>query len=683
MWLLLSAALGAPIDAHPWSAPVSLAPQGVQRIHVPTAMHDTDHALSSRNLVLLDGAGKRVPFAVLDGGGRWDVTPGATSRAGGDDSVGIWPLADRNRFGIGIRGRVQEKLRVVLDDSDYAVTAVLRRADGTELDRTLVWRMAGGAHNGLLDLPLERGEFTLELLSTDGERLRPRVQGLRQRLTYVPEEVIDYAVSPARIQGDGWARYDLDGEQAYPLESVELAITDDLYDRMASVVPVEPHTLPGTLPPVLYPGQRERIRRLELGGARVHQSTVPVSASETGALAVLIETDTSKPPVQVVGAQGRFPGLHLVVRDPGRGPHTLYGGGRHVEPTSDLQFAASELERLAGRAIEPGPVVENPDFIAPEDRGRLGRPGREADLRGYRYARPVTGGPGLVRIPLDDTVLEHARPDLADLRLVTSDDRQIPFVLRPDGLQHTWGDLPFTTEQQGDRTLLRVPIERPNVSIGTVTLTTPAPVFHRTVELARARGPQLETLRAFDWVGDGQPGTLSLAVHSRVGDELFVFIDNGDDPPLPIDTVRIDHAGWEMLAVLPPDGARLVYGRKNASAPDYDFALLRRPLARRVQTVATVGPPESLSATPLSFLDRLMLGVGVAVMALGLLGLALVLLRGTPAPDDPEDATDDEGAADEPLDAPDDPLPPPAPPPFEAAADGPDPDPLPEDRPST
>lgn len=643
MWLLLTAAVAAPsVDLHPWAAQVDLAPTGIQRIHVPREMHDTEHRLRSGNLVLLDGRGSRVPFAVLDGGARWETTLGTTSYAGDDDEVGIWPTAERNRFNVAIRKRVQEKLEVFFDDADYAVTARLLGADGQVIDTALLWRMGSGTQHGALTLPPRLGQFTLELLTSDGEAKRPTVRGLRQRLTYVPDETVDLTPVRSGVQQEGWARYDLDVGHSYPITSVELDVSNDLFKRTAGVAVVDPHILPGSLPTELYPSVTSTIRRVKIGGSHVHE-TVVNAPSNTGAnLALLVEINDNKPPLDVVKATGRFDGLHLVVRNPGPGPHTLYGGGEHLEPLSDLQFAAAELEREARGVVETDAVTPNPAYVPPEARGGLGEPGRVASLRGYRYHRAVEGPVGLVRIPVDDAVLEHARPDLGDLRLVDEEDRQIPFVIRRDGLEHTWGDLPFTTEQRDDTTLLRVPIDRPNVAIGTISLTTPAPIFSRRVRVARERGPQLETLRAFTWTGDGQPGTLSLAVNQALGDQLIVLIDNGDDPPLPIEAIRADWPGWELLAVLPESGkARLVYGNRTARAPTYDFRMLGKAIGRRAQATASVGPEASVGSTPLSFLDRLMLAVGVGVMALGLLGLALILLRGSAtAPDDADDDVD-------------------------------------------
>jgi hypothetical protein len=247
----------------------------------------------------------------------------------------------------------------------------------------------------------------------------------------------------------------------------------------------------------------------------------------------------------------------------------------------------------------------------------------------------------LVRVPLDDTLLEHARPSLQDLRLMNGEGLQIPYVLRADGLSHTWGELPFTREERGDTSILRVSIDKPNVHVGSVSLATSAPVFSRRVRVARAAGPQLETLRAYDWAGDGLPGQLTMMVHQPVGEELLILIDNGDDPPLPIDTIRVDWPGWEMIAVLPDDGATLLYGNRSVVRPSYDFDLLERSLVARVDQVATLGPEKTRLQVPLSWLDKAMLGGGVGVMALGLLGLALLLLRGGPPPSDEEEMEDD------------------------------------------
>lgn len=686
LWVHIVAALAAPsTDTYPWSAPVELSPTGIQRIHVPAELHDASSPLGAHNLLLVDGDGERVPIALLEGGKGQTRTRARPSHARDDEAVGIWPEPEANTWTIAIRDRIQERLVVTLDEGTYAITGRLVDPTTNEvLDSSLFWRL-DGVHRGSLELPPTVGEWRLELLTTEGRQISPTVFAERTALTHVPDEVVDLQVLSSERQENRWARYDLGLAHPYPLQSVELDIPEDLFDRQAGTTWLDPHTLPGILPSQLRPSTSDRVRRVELGGSKLSSTSLTVSG-DGHQLVALIEADNAVP-LTVLGAKGRFPGKHLIVRNPGKGPFTLYAGGPGAGATSDLQFAASELARLADRRVEPGAVVPNPTFVAPEDRGGLGRPGRALDLDGFRFQRTVTGDPGLVRIPLDDEVMQHANMDLSDVRLADADGDQIPYVLRSDSLLHTWGELPFEREERGETSILRVPLPKSNVHVGAVTLTTDAPVFRRRVRVARARGPQLQTLRAYDWLGENTAGTLTLAVHQRIGDELIVMIDNGDDPPLPIETIRVDHPGWEVLAQLPPSGqAQLLYGNSSLRSPEYDFELVSPSVSRRARAVADVGPHEKRTPTPLGWLDRVMLTIGIGVMALGLLGLALLLLRGSPeedeesedappeeapAPDDLADPPEVDDASGAPADVPqdDDVVSPPPPPPFDAPAD--------------
>jgi hypothetical protein len=95
--------------------------------------------------------------------------------------------------------------------------------------------------------------------------------------------------------------------------------------------------------------------------------------------------------------------------------------------------------------------------------------------------------------------------------------------------------------------------------------------------------------------------------------------------------VEVTTAAYELLAVLPPGGATLWYGSASLRRPDYDLALLLSELGRRASAEATVGPAEAAGAPHLGWFDKVLLAGGIGVLALGLLGLALELLRRLPS----------------------------------------------------
>src|SRR5262249_23718706 len=131
---------------------------------------------------------------------------------------------------------------------------------------------------------------------------------------------------------------------------------------------------------------------------------------------------------------------------------------------------------------------------------------------------------------------------------------------------------------------------------------------------------RLQPVRTYSWDGSMR-SELTLDLGVRFADRLVIEIDNGDNPPLAIDAVDVRWPQWELLAVLPPDGARLVYGDRKIGPPVYEFAAgVGDP--RRRPPAATLGEEERLTPPPLALGDRILLGV--ALLALGV-GLAIVL----------------------------------------------------------
>jgi hypothetical protein len=227
-------------------------------------------------------------------------------------------------------------------------------------------------------------------------------------------------------------------------------------------------------------------------------------------------------------------------------------------------------------------------------------------------------------------VLEAARSDLGDLRVVDSAGDQVPFVLRRRAEQDDWGSLPMQREERGRQTLLRLQNPHPALPVSLLCLSTTAPTFSRQVSVLRVAATELVPMRTTQWQAADRPGQLCLSLNEAMGEEIVVRIDNDDDPPLPITDARATGPRWELLCWLPPGGARLIYGDPRALRPDYDLSMLTSELAMRVEAEASLGPAEELSAPPLSTLDRMLLYAGLAALMGGMAWLVVALLRGVP-----------------------------------------------------
>ncbi|MEZ4320594.1 MAG: hypothetical protein R3F61_24140 [Myxococcota bacterium] len=640
MWLLTTLALAGPTDRYPWVAPVDLPPTGVHRIRVPPELLPAWSA-DGTGMRLVDVDGTTVPFATVS----TDTNPTRISAQRGTvgtvGPLGYWPSVDGDGWEVQVSERPLDGLEVLLPRTRLATTLELYEWDGqgwSSLGQHVVWRLDGSEVSSPLPMPPRLGRFKIvldpEVVPADDP---PGLVGVRYAHTQVPLQTVTLDIASTQVPETGWVRYDVVLPQAMAPVWVDVQTPEELFSRRAVAEFVEPWEAPDVLPSPYIPYTQDTLQRTRLGGARIDQVRLEPQGTPTRRLAVFVEADGAAP-LAVTGVTLGVRGLDLLVRDPGTGPFSLYAGAPvGTSPPSDLQFVAPELARLAEDVLAPDARSANPDYVPPEARGGLDAPSTPIDLDRFTERRAVQSSPGLVRIPLPDDVLAAARPDLGDLRLIDAEGRQIPYILQDDGTLHTWGALPFERTERGGRSFLEVEMPQPNVMVGVVTLSTDAPLFDRSIALSRPATGRLQTLRAFRWRGDDRPTTVSLALNQRVGRTLVVEIDNGDDPPLPIRAIEAAWPGWEVVAVVPEGGAWLVLGDPRLSAPDHDLWLLREELGQRASEVATLGPPEALAPTPLSLMDRGLVAFGVGVMALGLLGLTVVLVRGAPERRSPGD----------------------------------------------
>jgi hypothetical protein len=413
-----------------------------------------------------------------------------------------------------------------------------------------------------------------------------------------------------------------------PIERIGLTVEDGLFERRIGIIRDGNTSELGT------------VRRMRIGGAAVEHVEVSVGGIlYSDRLEVVVDAHGNAP-LTITEVSVTMEGVDMLVVDPQGGPFYLYGGAPPQDATpSDLAFAVPDLFRAAAGVAVPGAVTVNPAYQPPEVRAGLASPSTPIDLSDFTAVRAVSGE-GLVRIPLDEAVLKEARSALGDLRLIDPEGRQIPFLLERRAVDARWDDLPVEREEKGDVTFLKVEVPHQEIPVASITLTTDATLFQRRVTAWRARGATLEPLRSYEWVGEDRPGALTLELSKLVGETLLISIDNGDDPPLPVEIESVGWAQHELIARLPPGGARLVYGSPTVAAPCYDLALLGSDLQRRATAEATLGTPETLKPLPVSMWDRLALGAGLGALVMGLIWLTIRLVHTVEAP--PPGLTDPE-----------------------------------------
>lgn len=625
---LAAVASAADVTGYPFVADVSLPARGVSRIDVPADLRSVDEDGRGTELLLVDGEGRIVPLVALTGEvGREEV------RASRHGDVGWTPTAEPGVWRLTVRDEPLDALSLDLPPSDVAAFVTLRTEAGAPVgEPVLVWHNGGDVVD-TVPVPRQLGTFLVEVKTTDDRVLSlGDVRGIRWDAPEPPRLAVEVPVVDVQLEESGWVRYSLALERPLPLRGVRVDPAEDVFQRQAQLEEVR--DLPdGVVDPMNIPWNPTAIRRLRMGETRAERTWIP-SGARSARLALRIDAQ-GVAPLTLDTVSVEMGGLQLLVKDPGPGPHRLYGGGLPVAQNeaeafpADRAVALPELYRAVDHVAEVGDAAPNPVWLPPEEATGLSEPGAMVDVEAFDWRRPVQGE-GLVRIPLDASVLAAAHTDLGDIRLVDGDGRQIPYLLVRGPGDLTWAGVDHEVRERDGRVLLVVPVPEPGVRLSSLTLSTSALVFDRTVTVERPRGRALTPVRAVRWNGQERPGRLTIALDQTFDDTLVVGIDNGDDAALPIHDLTLRAPSWELVASLPDEPVWMIYGG-TATAPSYDIWLLQESLRRRATTLATLGPAESIAPEGPSATQRMLALAGVGVLALTLLGLAASLILSRPA----------------------------------------------------
>lgn len=610
---LVFAALAADPSTYALRAAAELPPAGVARIALPPELVRGDAERLGTSLLLADATGRAVPYGVL-----------ISSRSGPAETVDVaFRPEDASVWEIDASEAPVDALVLDVIDLESVGPVAARVAwDGGSAE-ALLWDV-GEDENRTVEIPHVAGPFTVTLggWSTTRSRLG-NVAAYRNAPDHVPPNVERLALPEPVLTETGSARYVLHLGGVRSLRSLRFALADgtDVFDRDVSV------RVPTTDPYVNSYGNG-RVRRLKIGSASVDRMEVPIPGMVGDTLVIEVPLERgATPPLTAVDVVSE--GAWVVARDAGPGPHVLYGGASVTDSLYDVAIALPELLREPSPLLALAAVEPNPGFVPAATREGIDGAGPDLGLARFAYERPVEGS-GWVRLRLGRDVLARTRPDVADVRVVDAEGRQLPFLAFDADEEEPWPVGDFERREEGGSTLLRVPLDG-GAPVASIQLTTSRGVFERTVTVLRDAGRFTVPIRQVIWNGPERGSTLAIELGERVGDSLLVRIDNGDDGPLPIERVAVGSPVWELRFRVPEGGARLVYGAPGASAPDYDLSLLRAEIATMPVTDATLGAERALTPPSASVVDKAATLAGVGMLAIGLLGMVLRTLRGVPA----------------------------------------------------
>jgi len=436
-----------------------------------------------------------------------------------------------------------------------------------------------------IELPEGLGERITVTLRDRDPRAAPPVILFRSVRVQAQERVrvrLD-TVSWRDDAGTTWV--DLARPPGWRIDALEIETSTTAFSRRVSIYDVPAHGGAVEVGRTLLarvgdaPAQAHSISLRPLRGERLR---VAIRNADSPSLADLRFFAIVRRPALV------FP-VHAV-RD-GRVGTLLFGGSRVRRPHYDLQDivngadSSARAEIFAGGRVATARLAEvraNPDYDAQPLLHFAMQPGAHIDVNEYRYRRPLrvtsaVDGLSLLQLGADD--LARTRDDLADLRVVDTEGRQWPYLLRR-GDDVGWADGEWRRgEAEPGQTRLRIelatapralPIDRLSLHVANV-------YFQRPFELigydraGQARTLVRSTLR--NEIDESGPVDIAFAEFRAV--RLELIIEDGDDAPLRVEAARVRYASPTVFLVAPAGSYQMLLGNPEASPPQYELAAIR------------------------------------------------------------------------------------------------------------
>jgi hypothetical protein len=311
---------------------------------------------------------------------------------------------------------------------------------------------------------------------------------------------------------------------------------------------------------------------------------IPISRPESRELDIVIE-DGGNRPLTVEGVTLRLaPQPWICFESPdGSSLTARYGAATLAAPVYDLEAARQMLLRsTVQRARWSGPPA--PDASARTSPAPLKLEGAPLARRSYRFSRHVASAPpGLAVLPLDADVLARSR-QLADVRLVDSTSRQVPYVVeRRAAPVVVQVQIRRHTEPKRNVSVYQLALPYPTMPDGAkLVLTTSARVFSRNVELWSGaddrRGREARQITSGSWKStDAEEAAPPLSFDlPRNSGSVNLSIDEGDNAPLPITSAEV-HIPAYALRFYSPDSRLTLLSPRLFSEPAHEVALISPP----------------------------------------------------------------------------------------------------------
>ena len=401
---------------------------------------------------------------------------------------------------------------------------------------------------------------------------------------------------------------------------------------------------------------RASLKRVVANGVTAAALRIPIEAPSDAQLELALN-DGDNPPLDLRGVTAVFSELPWIYfESPGGAVTARYGHPTLSPPRYDIEAVREQVKIETVAAASWGEPSPRPPESTQAAASALPTTGAAVDAAGFRYLRAIPAGPaGLLAVPLDVAVLAHSaagpRLGFVDVRVIDADNRQVPYVLErasePIAIDAALERM--TTHPKGMRTdeaskrqsVYRIKLPDRDVPELRLVLTTNARVFNRDVSViaaresdARRRDPWVETLASSGWQHadrESAAAPLRLAVTAPHAEELFVVVDEGDNPPLPLDPPKLLFAAYRVRFFREANASlRLAYGRNDLARPQYDLALLGPQVlaTAALEVTAAAEPPASqIKRVDETLVSTRLFWAVIGVAALALVGLIARLLK--------------------------------------------------------
>ncbi len=302
-------------------------------------------------------------------------------------------------------------------------------------------------------------------------------------------------------------------------------------------------------------------------------------------LSLVIE-NLDNPPLALVGLTARFRTVYLVFNVATLGVYSLLSGNPDCPvPRYDLAEMQGGLRGASILPVVPGPLTENPAYQRVDKLAMIDALGAPMDpaLWHFRKLIPLASA-GVHQVELDLDVLAHASQGFGDLRIVQQ-GLQIPYILDRTPILRSVTPTVTLADEPKRSNVSRWKLAMTNVGpwFSSLTATSSTPYFRREVRVTAARIDQFgnsyqDTLGSVMWtrLPEDKSALLRLSLSpTTVTNAVFLEIENGDNPPLKLDDIRM---WWQTSRLVfktkPSESLALYYGNPEVNPPRYDLDLL-------------------------------------------------------------------------------------------------------------